>query len=62
MSNKNTLRLYIDKELTENLKINLSFRDNHHLKNVLRAKKGIKVFLFNGKDGEWLGEVIEGRA
>jgi 16S rRNA (uracil1498-N3)-methyltransferase len=31
----------------------------HYLSNVMRKKIGDKVSLFNGKDGEWQGEIVE---
>ena len=53
MSSKNIPRLFIDKELKLNAKIELNHNDKHYLKNVLRLNNGDFVKIFNGLDGEW---------
>ena len=53
MSSKNIPRLFIDKELKLNAKIELNHNDKHYLKNVLRLYNGDFVKIFNGLDGEW---------
>ena len=53
MSYKNIPRLYINKELKSNEEIELSTKDTHYLKNVLRFKENQKIRVFNGIDGEW---------
>ncbi|MDE1152269.1 MAG: 16S rRNA (uracil(1498)-N(3))-methyltransferase [Micavibrio sp.] len=57
---KNLLRLYLPVEhfsVDENHA--LSDGQHHYLKNVMRAEAGEKLRVFNGRDGEWLAEVIE---
>ena len=53
MSTKNIPRLFIDKELIQNTKLDLEKSNKHYLKNVLRMINGDKVNVFNGRDGEW---------
>lgn len=57
-----TIRLYVDDDLTGGA-VDLGRRPAHYLLNVLRLSTGGTVHLFNGRDGEWRGEIIEaGRA
>ena len=55
MSSKNIPRLFIDKELKLNAKIELNHNDKHYLKNVLRLYNGdfVKIFrdVTEGLDG-----------
>lgn len=53
MSENNIPRLFINKELKANIKIELDNSEKHYIKNVLRLFKGNTVNVFNGKDGEW---------
>jgi 16S rRNA (uracil1498-N3)-methyltransferase len=51
------IRLYTNFTLSLGAHIELS-RDNvHYLSNVMRKKEGYQLLFFNGKDGEWLGEI-----
>ena len=50
-------RLYVDQNLTEGISVTLTGGQAHYLKTVLRREAGRKIRLFNGRDGEWLGEV-----
>lgn len=53
------LRLFIDSPMSTGATISLSQDQAHYLFNVMRAQKGARVALFNGRDGEWLGTVAE---
>lgn len=59
MRKKFDRRLFIEGPLAKTNSITLSADQSHYLANVLRAKAGMPVALFNGKDGEWAAEVIE---
>jgi len=53
-----TPRLYVKQELDHKTSPALSQAQIHYLKNVIRLKNGENVRFFNGKDGEWIGEII----
>jgi 16S rRNA (uracil1498-N3)-methyltransferase len=53
------LRLYVDTALGEGLPVVPSEQQAHYLIHVMRARKGDRVCLFNGKDGEWLAQLSE---
>lgn len=50
-------RLYVTADLGEGVALTLDEGQTHYLLHVLRAQAGNFVSLFNGRDGEWLGEV-----
>ena len=50
-------RLYVRDSLVAGRAINLSADQSHYLGNVLRAKTGDAVGVFNGRDGEWLARI-----
>lgn len=53
-------RLYISREsISGGDSIELSGGQHHYLRNVMRLKAGDGLRLFNGRNGEWLGEVEE---
>lgn len=53
-------RLYIPREtITGGESVELSEGQHHYLRNVMRAKAGDGLRLFNGRNGEWLGEITE---
>jgi 16S rRNA (uracil1498-N3)-methyltransferase len=52
-------RIHIPQPLAANQRIVLSGDSAHYLGKVLRAKVGHKVALFNGNDGEFVGEVVQ---
>ena len=54
-----TIRLFTDQELKKDKIIPLTLSQQHYLKNVMRKKEGDSLFLFNGKDGEYQGNLIE---
>lgn len=53
-------RLYIDQELAEGQTLELERAQAHYLFAVMRLQSGAQVALFNGRDGEWLAEVVDG--
>ena len=48
-----TPRLFVDAPLAEGAEVPLDRNQANYLLNVLRAKRGEQVLLFNGRDGEW---------
>jgi 16S rRNA (uracil1498-N3)-methyltransferase len=50
-----TPRLYVDAPLAEGASVALDAAQANYLGNVLRARTGDSVLLFNGRDGEWRG-------
>ncbi len=60
MSNKNYFklpRLYSAQTLNKKADVLLTDTQTHYLKNVMRRKEGDGVRLFDGKNGEWVGEI-----
>jgi len=53
-----TPRLYITADLKTGAAAPLSQTQAHYLKNVLRRGEGDEVCLFNGRDGEFAGEIV----
>lgn len=53
MSQKNRIRLYITDELKTNKMYDCSAEQTHYLINVMRQGIGGKIYVFNGKDGEF---------
>ena len=51
-----TVRLYVPEPLDET-ELNLGEDQSHYLANVMRAKTGQRVRIFNGTDGEWLAMI-----
>jgi len=50
-------RLFVTASLEPGDAVTLDEGQSHYLLHVLRAKAGDRVLLFNGRDGEWLGEI-----
>jgi 16S rRNA (uracil1498-N3)-methyltransferase len=50
-------RLFVDQPLTAGAELTLGEDQSHLVANVLRAKPGDSVRLFNGRDGEWRGTI-----
>lgn len=50
-------RLYIEHDLALGLQIELSKDQHNYVANVLRAKPGFEILLFNGQQGEWLAKL-----
>tara|TARA_E500000178_G_scaffold354137_1_gene422126 strand:+ start:1155 stop:1880 length:726 start_codon:yes stop_codon:yes gene_type:complete len=57
MKFKNIPRIYIDKELKENIVFEISIQDKHYLCNVMRLKEEDRFKVFNGVDGEWVASI-----
>jgi 16S rRNA (uracil1498-N3)-methyltransferase len=51
------LRLHVAADLTAGAAVAASEGQAHYLLHVMRAKPGMLVSLFNGRDGEWLAEL-----
>ncbi|MBC6686656.1 16S rRNA (uracil(1498)-N(3))-methyltransferase [Wolbachia pipientis] len=52
------IRLYFEEALSQGVSLALNPQQSHYICNVMRLKKYDNLSLFNGKDGEWLGEVV----
>ncbi|MCB2077235.1 MAG: 16S rRNA (uracil(1498)-N(3))-methyltransferase [Novosphingobium sp.] len=52
-------RLFVDAPLGEGLQVALEREQVHRLVNVMRRKAGDAVLVFNGRDGEWQGELAQ---
>lgn len=57
MTKKIQHRLYVNVSLAEDEQISLSQEQSHYLTNVMRAKPGDSVALFNGHQGEWASTI-----
>lgn len=53
----NAQRLYIDAELNEGARVELTRDQANYLLNVLRLRDGEPLHAFNGRQGEWLARV-----
>ena len=53
------IRLYVDHPLGVGQSVPLSREQSHYLFGVMRKGTGEVVELFNGRDGEWLAQVVE---
>ncbi|MBE1295412.1 16S rRNA (uracil(1498)-N(3))-methyltransferase [Phycobacter azelaicus] len=53
------IRLYVEHPLGAEQTIPVERDQAHYLFGVMRLAVGSKVALFNGRDGEWLAEVVE---
>ncbi|MEQ9519875.1 MAG: 16S rRNA (uracil(1498)-N(3))-methyltransferase [Parvibaculum sp.] len=53
------VRLYVEADLGTGLGIVPSPEQCHYLLNVMRLKAGDSIRLFNGRDGEWQGELAD---
>ncbi|WP_415236432.1 16S rRNA (uracil(1498)-N(3))-methyltransferase [Sneathiella sp.] len=56
-----SVRLYVEASLGLDAGIILDRPQAHYVGNVMRKQVGDPVVLFNGRDGEWLGELQEVR-
>ena len=52
------IRLFVSLPLEKCAQIALSPGQVHYLGNVMRQRPGDRVALFNGRDGEWLAEIV----
>ena len=55
---KSKTRLFIEKQISQNLMIYIKNKQHHFLKNVLRIKLNDNITLFDGITGEWESSVI----
>ena len=53
MTPKIETRLYVEDDLGEGLTVGLDHARAHFLRSVLRLKRGARIAVFNGHDGEW---------
>ncbi|MEM6888536.1 MAG: 16S rRNA (uracil(1498)-N(3))-methyltransferase [Pseudomonadota bacterium] len=53
------IRLYVEHGLGPGQRVPLSQPQAHYLFKVMRLDQGARVLLFNGRDGEWLAEVVQ---
>ena len=53
------IRLFVDAPLGEGQSVPLTRAQAHYLFTVMRLSPGDHVALFNGRDGEWLAEVVD---
>ena len=53
------IRLFVGAPLTTGAQIEASPEQAHYLLRVMRLTRGARVLLFNGRDGEWLAEIVE---
>ncbi|MBL8676015.1 MAG: 16S rRNA (uracil(1498)-N(3))-methyltransferase [Alphaproteobacteria bacterium] len=53
------IRLYVNFPLNSAKEVTLEETQSHYLQKVMRLRVGERVFLFNGKEGEWLAEIRE---
>ncbi len=51
------IRLYTSQTLEKSIEITLGAEQAHYLAHVMRCKIGDYVSLFNGRDGQWQGEL-----
>ena len=52
------IRLFVDAALGPGAEVMLAPDQAHYLFNVMRVSHGAEVAVFNGRDGEWLSEVV----
>lgn len=52
-------RLFVDVDLKESGQVQLGKEQMHYLCNVMRREVGDSARIFNGRDGEWLAEIID---
>ncbi|MDC0060283.1 16S rRNA (uracil(1498)-N(3))-methyltransferase [Pelagibacteraceae bacterium] len=55
---KSKTRLFIEKQISQNLMIFIKEKQHHFLKNVLRVKLNDVINVFDGITGEWRSQVI----
>lgn len=51
------IRLYVTADLGEGVMVPLADGQAHYLLHVMRAKSGMRLRLFNGRDGEWTAQI-----
>ncbi|MFZ5835069.1 MAG: 16S rRNA (uracil(1498)-N(3))-methyltransferase [Pseudomonadota bacterium] len=53
------IRLYCDAPLSHGAEVVLNREQAHYLRTVLRRSAGDSLGLFNGRDGEWQGRILD---
>jgi 16S rRNA (uracil1498-N3)-methyltransferase len=53
------VRLFVETPLAAGAKLAPSEAQAHYLLHVMRARAGMRVLLFNGRDGEWRARIVE---
>ena len=53
------VRLFVDSPLGPGAKVELTESQSHYLLRVMRAAKGDRLLVFNGRYGEWRAEIAE---
>jgi len=53
------IRLYVTADLGPEVELALSAEHAHYLFAVMRQGIGARIAVFNGRDGEWIGEIVE---
>jgi 16S rRNA (uracil1498-N3)-methyltransferase len=53
------VRLFVEAALGPGARVTLDAAQSHYLLNVMRAKAGDRLSLFNGRDGEWQARIAE---
>lgn len=53
------VRLFVEPPLGAGVKLALTDAQAHYLLRVMRAGRGDRLLVFNGKDGEWRAEIAE---
>jgi 16S rRNA (uracil1498-N3)-methyltransferase len=54
-------RLFVEGELAAGLTLDLAEAQAHYLTGVLRLRPGVRLLVFNGRDGEWSASLVETR-
>ena len=54
-----SVRLFVKEPLQEGGVVALEKDQSSYLLSVMRLNEGDKIFLFNGCDGEWIGEIVK---
>ncbi|MEL6477005.1 MAG: 16S rRNA (uracil(1498)-N(3))-methyltransferase [Pseudomonadota bacterium] len=52
------IRLFVAADLGENAEIPLAREQAHYLSTVMRRQPGDRLRVFNGRDGEWVAEIV----
>lgn len=55
------IRLHVTADLGPSLEVDLARDQAHYLFDVMRQREGDRLLLFNGRDGEWLAEIMDAR-
>jgi 16S rRNA (uracil1498-N3)-methyltransferase len=57
-SQRTQVRLFVEGALTAGATVECSKDQAHYLGNVMRMRAGDAILAFNGRDGEWLAEIV----